>query len=86
MYLKRLTGMALEQLQEVFGPPGDGAAELNGVGADEKGSRAQLGPFRTQQSLANGAGQGAPVATGPHKQTTLAQKVGERDAVQMAPI
>ena len=55
-------------------PLGDGAAELNGVGADEKGSRAQLGPFRSQQSLANGAGQGAPVATGPHKQTTLAQR------------
>ena len=58
-------------------PLGDGAAELNGVGADEKGSRAQLGPFRSQQGLANGAGQGAPVAAGPHKQTTLAQRWGK---------
>ena len=43
-------------------PLGDGTAELHGVGADEKGSRAQLGPFRSQQSLANGTRQGAPVA------------------------
>ena len=55
-------------------PLGDGTAELHGVGAGEKGSRAQLGPFRSQQSLANGTRQGAPVAAGPHKQTTLAQR------------
>ena len=64
-------------------PLGDGAAELNGVGADEKGSRAQLGPFRSQQRLANGAGQGG---NRPPQTNHPGAKVGERDAIQMAPI
>ena len=75
--------MALEQLQEVFGPLVTEQLKLNGVGADEKGSRAQLGSFRSQQRLANGAGQGG---NRPPQTNHPGAKVGERDAIQMAPI
>ena len=40
--------------------------------------RLTLGAFGEKQSLADGAGQGAPVEPGPRKQTTLAQRWGKR--------
>ena len=84
MYLKRLTGMALEQLQEVFGPlvteqlnsmewaPTKREAEPSSAPSDRsKASRTEQGKGRPWQ----------PAPTNkPH------WRKGERDAIQMAPI
>ena len=52
---------------------GRGPAQHDGVGAEQEGSRAGLGPFRSEQGTTDGAGKRAPRTTGPLKQTTLAQ-------------
>eukprot|EP00439_Symbiodinium_sp_Y106_P013421 s3814_g1.t3 len=49
----------------ILRPPGTGAAPSHGVDGNQEGSRARLGPFGEEQSLAHGAGQGAPVEPGP---------------------
>ena len=52
---------------------GRGPAQRDGLGAKQEGSRAGLGPFRSEQSTADGAGQRTARIAGPLKQATLAQ-------------
>ena len=78
--LMRLKLLAARQglADGILRPPGTGAAPSHGVDGNQEGSRARLGPFLEEQSLADRAGQGAPVEPGPRKQTTLAQRWGKR--------
>ena len=71
----KLTGMALEQLQEVCGPLV--TEQLNSMEWAPTKREAEPSSAPSDRSKASRTRQGAPVAAGPHKQTTLAQRWGK---------